>query len=287
MLTVNDIIHLDDTGFAAAPTFDRTNVRTMKQALPVLICILLCSTATAQLVNGSFEDNGQPSFAGWQSVSGIYSIEPGGAPGGGDWHLRIPFPEDTVIYFFANEVAQVLSGVSSGDALTISFWAKADYVPTPDDWGYFTGWESRVGYLTNTYVGFGFNANGLLDTTWQAYTMDGITIGLPGWQQALRFMGDAFQEGALLIDRVEILNYQPALSTSVTPNAGSAPWYFDASTGAVVLGAAGMSGNVSVLDAAGRVVITSRNAERISTAALHAGVYVATNGLQQLRFVKL
>ncbi|MDZ7261811.1 MAG: hypothetical protein ONB05_06875, partial [candidate division KSB1 bacterium] len=54
--------------------------------------IVLCfhffvSTVAAQIVNGSFELNGQPSLEGWQNYGGQLRHE--APPGGGEWSLEI------------------------------------------------------------------------------------------------------------------------------------------------------------------------------------------------------
>ena len=62
----------------------------MKHTLPALVLFLSASVAHAQLVNGSFEIDGQPSLEGWNNTCGGAVLLPGGAPGEGDWHVGYP-----------------------------------------------------------------------------------------------------------------------------------------------------------------------------------------------------
>ncbi len=62
----------------------------MKHALPALLLLATVTTGQAQLVNGSFEIDGQPSLEGWNNSCGEAVLLPGGAPGAGDWHVGYP-----------------------------------------------------------------------------------------------------------------------------------------------------------------------------------------------------
>ncbi len=55
----------------------------MKHLLPITLLALNATIAQAQIVNGSFEENGQPSLNGWTPACEEALLLPGGAPGAG------------------------------------------------------------------------------------------------------------------------------------------------------------------------------------------------------------
>lgn len=95
----------------------------MNRLLP-LFTIALATQASAQLINGSFEQNGVQNFMGWEWTCEdplAWNEAPAGA---GQWsvskesgHAKGCFP---------NHLFQRLSGVQDGDLLTISGWVRCD-----------------------------------------------------------------------------------------------------------------------------------------------------------------
>ncbi len=86
--------------------------------------VLSLATSTAQLVNGTFEQDGAPSLVGWSWTCGDPGEGTGGAPGSGSWHatkqpghLKGCFPS----YLY-----QPIPGAQDGELYTISGWVRCD-----------------------------------------------------------------------------------------------------------------------------------------------------------------
>jgi len=74
------------------------------------------------ITNGSFEVNGQPSLAGWVvQTPALTSVVPGGAPGAGQWALRL----NADWLPAAGVVRAPLPGVQDGEVLALSAWIRA------------------------------------------------------------------------------------------------------------------------------------------------------------------
>jgi hypothetical protein len=92
-----------------------------------LSTLLLCgftTLASAQLINGSFENNGSPDLTGWTSLCGAMSSSPDVPVGTGSWSITIPqidhwtCPQDFVY--------QQLPFVHCGDVWNLGVWARTD-----------------------------------------------------------------------------------------------------------------------------------------------------------------
>ncbi|MBK6369672.1 MAG: T9SS type A sorting domain-containing protein [Flavobacteriales bacterium] len=88
----------------------------------LVIACVLANPINAQIVNGSFEMNGNPSLEGWEWTCGDPDLVPDAAPNAGSWsatkqpgHAKGCFPS----YLF-----QRLPDVEHGDRLVLSGWVK-------------------------------------------------------------------------------------------------------------------------------------------------------------------
>lgn len=93
---------------------------------PTLFLLLLLSgiSASAQLINGSFEQNGVQNFLGWEWTCEdpiAWNEAPAGA---GAWSVTKESGQTQGC--FPNYLFQRLSGVQHGDLLTISGWVRCD-----------------------------------------------------------------------------------------------------------------------------------------------------------------
>ncbi|HMC96835.1 MAG TPA: T9SS type A sorting domain-containing protein [Flavobacteriales bacterium] len=96
-------------------------MKTLLSAFPLLIAAPAC----AQLVNGSFENNGAFSLEGWEWTCGT---PPGGndvPPGGGQWSVRkdLGDPDCSPSYLY-----QRIPFAQPGDHWTVSGWVRVDEV---------------------------------------------------------------------------------------------------------------------------------------------------------------
>ncbi len=94
----------------------------MKAPLLFLISFLLAANLPAQVINGSFEQNNQPSLEGWDDVCNFGTSEMDAAPGSGQYCLKM-LPGQTQ-GCFPGYFYQVLPDVTDGQIVQISGWAK-------------------------------------------------------------------------------------------------------------------------------------------------------------------
>ncbi|GJM35018.1 MAG: hypothetical protein DHS20C18_40190 [Saprospiraceae bacterium] len=94
----------------------------MKKKLLLPILLLLSCYMQAQLLNGSFEDNNQPSLENWVDACSYGSSAEDAPPGGGQWSLEL-LPGQTQgcyqAYFY-----QIIPELVDGQVIQISGWAK-------------------------------------------------------------------------------------------------------------------------------------------------------------------
>lgn len=256
---------------------------------------LLNASLTAQLVNGSFELNGQPSLDGWNNSCGEAVSLPGGAPGCGDWHAGYPmqheFQYDCNNSFDA--IYQELPWLTSQDqVLTIGFWARTPMDYHPD---YFFGVECRLSCLVNNVFSPTLNSgNGFPPSTDWTYHV--VTATSNSWQAAhtpflLGFVGDDTTETRLMeLDGVEILSVEE-LSTAIDDlDPARILGYYDPAIEAVMV-QRGSQEPIRIIDAAGRSVRTRQvtvadTPQPLSVADLAPGIYTAISGARYLRFMK-
>ena len=93
------------------------------------ICIILlacsCSWLYAQLQNPSFEDNGQPSLAGWLNYYCDFATSENDAPpGGGQWCVKMQPGQTQGCY--PGYFYQPLPEVTNGQSFQLDGWARVD-----------------------------------------------------------------------------------------------------------------------------------------------------------------
>ena len=267
----------------------------MRTPLLQLALLLSTSAAHAQLVNGSFETDGQADLSGWNNSCGTAVLLPGGAPGCGDWHVGYPMQ---IQYEFncnnsLDAIYQELPWLSGQDqVLTIGFWARTPMDQHPD---YFFGVECRLSYIANNIFSPLLNSGaGFAPSSEWTYHVASATSN--AWQAmhtpfALGFVGDDTTDTRLMeLDGIEILSVQE-LSTAIKDidparNLG----YYDPMDEAVVI-THGTTDPIRLIDAAGRLAPTppvpgSSAAQRISVTGLAPGIYTAVAGDRYVRFFK-
>lgn len=282
-------VHVSPRGY-----FRANNTTTMRT--PLLAAALLFSgiTAQAQLVNGSFESDGQGDLSGWNNSCGSAVILPGGAPGCGDWHVGYPMHPmlQTTCNNSFDVLYQELPWITSQDqVLTIGFWSRTPMEQHPD---YFFGVECRLSCLVNNVFSPVLNSgNGFAPSTDWTYHV--VTATTNTWQAThapflLGFVGDDTTETRLMeLDGIEILSVEGSTGiASIDP--ARVLGYYDPAIEAVILQHRSLE-PVRIIDAAGRTMcvrqITASNATLpIGVADLAPGVYTAISGARYLRFMK-
>lgn len=96
----------------------------MNHSILTLTLFTVAGTLSGQVVNGSFEIDGIPSFEGWNWVCTEPTIGTGGAPGWGSWHAVVAPGE--LKGCAPNYLTQPIPGVVNGDRLTLSAWVRCD-----------------------------------------------------------------------------------------------------------------------------------------------------------------
>lgn len=267
----------------------------MKHLTLAFLFFFAVGSTSAQIVNGSFEDNGQGSLDSWNNSCGTAVLLPGGAPGCGDWHVGYPM-HYAFIYSCANSVDaiyQELNWLTSPDqVLTIGFWART---PMDSSTDYFFGVECRLSFISNSVFSPQQNS-GEAFTPSADWTYHVANVTSNAWQAlhppfALGFVGDDTTETRLMeLDGIEIISVQE-LSTGI-PDADPTRilGYYDPTNDAVVINRAS-SEPMRIIDAAGRIALTpsvtgSSAAQRISVTDLAPGIYTAVAGNRYVRFFK-
>lgn len=92
------------------------------RATVLSIMLLLCpAVSVAQVVNGSFEGDDQPSLGGWRFTCGGLSFEE--APSeGGTWSLQLP--PGNLQGCFPGQAFQTIPAVQNGEVWRLTVWAK-------------------------------------------------------------------------------------------------------------------------------------------------------------------
>ncbi len=105
-----------------------TSARSQNVLATVLLLsfvLLLCPAfSVAQVVNGSFESDGQPSLSGWRFTCGGGVSSPEAPPGGGTWSLKVA--PGNLQGCFPSTASQTVSTVQSGEVWRLTAWVRQD-----------------------------------------------------------------------------------------------------------------------------------------------------------------
>lgn len=93
----------------------------------VPLALLTCSSAGAQIVNGSFETSGTASLAGWEWTCSDPMLGADAAPGAGQWSAAKESGQTQGC--FPSYLYQRLAGVSDGQQLILSGWVRCGDMP--------------------------------------------------------------------------------------------------------------------------------------------------------------
>lgn len=269
----------------------------MKHALLFFVLLLNVMSAKAQIINGSFEIDGQPSLDGWSGACGVAEVLPGGAPGAGDWHARYPMHtgysnEWACDSSYWSAIYQELPWlVPANQVLTIGFWYRMTCTPQNE---YFMGMECRLAQMEEGQLEVILSTGGGVgcNTEWTYHT---VTAAALTWQpqdmRALSFIGyDTSDTHFMDLDGIEILSIEE-MSTGIAPvDPASVLGYYDPANEAMVI-ARSLDAPLVCFDVAGRnaelVPSGTRNGSKsFSTASLAPGIYTAVSGTRSLRFLK-
>lgn len=99
----------------------------MERHLLTLICAFPSVLISAQVINGSFEDNGQPSVMGWEWTCAPPVVMAGDAPGAGSF-AATKEPGQTQ-GCFPSHLYQRSPDLVDGDVVTVSAWVRCDAGP--------------------------------------------------------------------------------------------------------------------------------------------------------------
>lgn len=257
-----------------------------------LLCLhlLLVAPASAQIINGSFEENGQGSIAGWQFnfASDTALLLPGGAPGCGDWHVGYPMQFPVTFHPLFQPLPWPVSEV---DSITIGFWSRAQIQLHFD---VIQGFEIRFGHMMNGMYAWNNNSGSSFppDTVWTYHVVSLGDHGYPGDAiTAVCFAGyDTASTSLLELDGIEILSVVMSPMNIATVDPARILGYYDPADDAVVINRAS-SDPLRIIDAAGRIALTpsvtgASAAQRISVTGLAPGIYTAVAGNRYVRFFK-
>ena len=268
----------------------------MKHALPALVLFLNASMAHAQLVNGSFEIDGQPSLEGWNNSCGEAVSLPGGAPDAGDWHVGYPMrilSEAGNCNGSFDVLFQELAWlVPANQQVTIGFWTRTAMDTSME---FFFGVECRLSHINENGV---FapqpNTGGAVapSTDWTYHVVQGIVYGFqPGQPRAVGFAGyDTSGTEIMELDGIEILSIEEQSTSIATVEPAKVLGYYDAVNEAIVISKP-LEGTLLCFDASGRSVEVSLTGARdgartFGTSSLAPGIYTAVSGTRSLRFFK-
>ena len=268
----------------------------MKHALPALVLFLIASVAHAQLVNGSFEIDGQPSLEGWNNSCGEAVSLPGGAPDAGDWHVS--YPMRTVseagncngsFDVLFQEMAWL---VPANQLVTIGFWTRT---PMDISTQFFFAVECRLSHIDeNDVFAPQPNTGGAVapSTDWTYHVVQGTVYGWqPAQPRAIGFAGyDTSGTGIMELDGIEILSIEEQSTGFTAVDPAKVLGYYDAVHDAIVISKP-LEGALLCFDASGRSVEVpltgSRDgAQTFGTSALSKGIYTVVAGTRSLRFLK-
>ena len=96
----------------------------MKTFYFLALFVFINATAYSQINNPSFEENGNVSLEYWAEFCTLGSSENEGAPGNGDWSLKLEIANVQGACLHP-EFYQVLPDVNSGDHLVLTGWIKS------------------------------------------------------------------------------------------------------------------------------------------------------------------
>jgi hypothetical protein len=269
----------------------------MKHGLPTLLFIGLVSVAQAQLLNGSFEINGQGSLDDWNNSCSQGVLVPGGAPGCGDWHAGYP----TQMYpggcngthdLFYQELPWLAPDYQN---VTIGFWARTNTAFDPE---YFIAIDVRLSHIHDGVFFPSLNGGGavLPSVDWTYHTM---TITNPNQfnpihptdTRAIGFVGiDTTGTELLELDGLEVLSVNDISTGLVDIDPLQLLGFHDPVNDIVVI-THSTDDLVLCIDGSGRRVhlplMTNTNGARTyNTAALALGLYTVASGSRSLRFIK-
>jgi hypothetical protein len=95
------------------------------RTLSTLFASMTVTASFAQLVNGSFENNGLPDLSGWEYLNCYPPTSlAGGAPGAGQWYARKNYSETQGC--FTSQLIQRLPAIADGDVRTLSGWVRTE-----------------------------------------------------------------------------------------------------------------------------------------------------------------
>lgn len=266
----------------------------MRTPLLLLTFVVAALPASAQLTNGSFEQNGQGSLDGWNNSCTQAVLLPGGAPGCGDQHAGYPMGTwDAGCNSSFDAFYGSLSGSWTADqTLTIGFWSRTPMDFDPD---HYMAIECRLSCLVNGVFSPTLNSGTAVEpsTDWTYHIVEAVT---DPWQVAhaplvLGFVGhDTTSMRLMEIDGVEILSVSELTTGSITVDPVRILGYYDPTDDAIVVSRS-MQAPLIVVDASGRTVCVrptsgTSGAQRFSTADLAPGMYTAISGARYVRFVK-
>lgn len=268
----------------------------MKHMLHVLPLLFAASMTNAQLMNGSFEIDGQPSLEGWNNSCGEAISLPGGAPGSGNWHVGYPMNVLTESGNCNNSFDVLFQEmpwlIPANQTVTVGFWTRTTLEPSSE---IFIAVECRLGHVnTDGWFAPQVNTGGAVapSTEWAYHTVQGT---INGWQpaqpRAIGFAGyDTSGTEIMELDGIEILAIEEMSTASAAIDPEKVLGYFDPSTGEIV-STRNLGQRLLCFDAAGRSVelpmLPQMNGStRYATSFLSTGLYSAVAGTRILRFVK-
>lgn len=110
----------------------------------LLLLQALCTPVLfGQLLNGSFEDGGAPSFEHWTDQCSQAQLVEEAPPGGGAWSLSLP--AGNVKSCFPGYVYQVLDAIEPGQSYLLTGWVKNE---TPITAGIYLGKIDELGQIS-------------------------------------------------------------------------------------------------------------------------------------------
>ncbi|MBL8003245.1 MAG: T9SS type A sorting domain-containing protein [Flavobacteriales bacterium] len=258
----------------------------MTRNLTLLGALVSAFPVAAQVVNGSFEQAGQFSLAGWEWTCSTPSPVVGGAPAAGNWAVSKEAGQTQGC--FPSYLYQRLPGFADGEVLHMAAWLRCDAGPA----------------CLGAYMGLGRINNGLIeleentgasDTSW-TYVMFSDTVELATDDTLVLVLnagmiGGPIQPGMGQFDDVSV-----TLAQGVDENDRPVVLHYpDPATDVLRVSMdRGDVRGVRILDAQGRLVRREPgNGGRLLTldvAALAAGPHVAVvelaDGAFAFRFIK-
>lgn len=251
-----------------------------------LLSFLLLSIPTllqAQIINGSFEQAGAASLAGWEWTCEDPGQVNEAPPGAGSWHATKEASQAKGC--FANYLYQRLSGVQDGDMLSISGWVRCD-----DDVNCL-GANFGLGTINTGYI-FLEETVGSNQWTWQYLTISDTVELAPGDTSILvlnaGFIGGPFAPAPGHFDGFSVEHV-----LSVGDENGPLLVHYREGTNFYVASSSARILGLRLLDLTGRAITDyierNMNTYRISLEGLGTGVYFAAvrtdRGDKAIRFV--